>query len=221
MMATDRTAAPDGPTDLASGASGMTQAERRARAERRMLRAAVGLIAEKGLAGLTLNEIGEAAGYSRGLAAHYFGRRDDMLQAVVRHISGRFTRSLPRDPAGAGTLGLEPLIGICAYYLDSVARDPVTMRALLVILTEATTRPELFPEIVELNRRSAAAFAMHVEAGQRRGEVSPDLDPMEEGLLVLGQIRGTVALWLADPDVPDVAPLKDALGRSLRRRLAP
>ncbi|MEC9345449.1 MAG: TetR/AcrR family transcriptional regulator [Pseudomonadota bacterium] len=200
----------------------MTQAERRERAEKRMLRAAVGLIAEKGLAGLTLNEIGEAAGYSRGLAAHYFGRRDDMLQAVVRHISGRFTRSVPRKhPAGGdGNLGLEPLIRICEYYLESVARDPVTMRALLVILTEATMRPEVFPDIVELNRSSVAAFARHIEAGQTRGEIRKDVDATGEALLVLGQIRGTVALWLADPAVPDVGPVKQAMRDSFVRRLS-
>ena len=52
-----------------------------------MLRAAVTLIAEKGIAGLTLNDVGEAAGYSRGLPAHYFGTRDQLAGAVARHMT--------------------------------------------------------------------------------------------------------------------------------------
>ena len=47
-----------------------TQAERTALSDARMLDAAVSLICERGTAGMTLKEVGERAGYSRGLASY-------------------------------------------------------------------------------------------------------------------------------------------------------
>ncbi|MFZ4685441.1 MAG: TetR family transcriptional regulator, partial [Hyphomonadaceae bacterium] len=58
-----------------------TQAARRETAERAILEAAKRIVAERGLDELTLNEAGEAAGYSRALPAHYFGTRSAMLGA--------------------------------------------------------------------------------------------------------------------------------------------
>ena len=63
-----------------------TQAERTALSDRRMLEAAIRLIIERGTAGTTLREIGERAGYSRGLASYRFGNkvRGERLQVEAR-----------------------------------------------------------------------------------------------------------------------------------------
>jgi AcrR family transcriptional regulator len=63
-----------------------TQEERREEAEQRILDAATRLIADKGLDGFTLADVGEAAGFSRGLPAHYFKSKDGLLAAVVRRL---------------------------------------------------------------------------------------------------------------------------------------
>ena len=49
-----------------------TQEERREEAERRILEAATRIIGKTGVETFTLADVGEAAGYSRGLPAHYF-----------------------------------------------------------------------------------------------------------------------------------------------------
>ena len=56
-----------------AGPSPRTQSDRRDTAEARILDAALRIVAERGTDGMTLAEVGEAAGYSRGLPAHYFG----------------------------------------------------------------------------------------------------------------------------------------------------
>ena len=50
-----------------------SHAERREEAERRLLEAAMEIVAKRGTVRMTLAEVGEAAGYSRGLPAHRFG----------------------------------------------------------------------------------------------------------------------------------------------------
>ena len=59
------------------------QAERRAESDRRMMRAALKLIAEKGSSGISMAQIGLEAGYSRGLPAERFGNKVALLEAVV------------------------------------------------------------------------------------------------------------------------------------------
>ena len=49
------------------------QAERSAQSDKKMFEAAIELINERGTAKTTLKDIGEHAGYSRGLASYRFG----------------------------------------------------------------------------------------------------------------------------------------------------
>ena len=63
-----------------------TQAERRAEAESRVLSAAAEIVAEKGVDGLTLAEAGERAGYSRGLAGHYYRSKDELHAAMAEAL---------------------------------------------------------------------------------------------------------------------------------------
>ena len=82
-------------------------AERREEAEERMLQAAVTIVAERGLENLTLAECGEAAGYSRGLAAHYFGSKDGLIKEIGAHIVNDYTRRQRTDrPNRIGLPGL-------------------------------------------------------------------------------------------------------------------
>lgn len=196
-----------------------TQAERRAEAERRMLQAAVRILAEKGFAALTLNEVGEAAGYSRGLPAHYFGRKDELLSAVGRYIVSRFSKGLRRPRNEPPLQGLAAILRTADYYLASVGQDPVTMRALLVILTETTSHPDLFPALVELNRASVDGFAEQIRIGQQQGEIGQEIDPDSHAVLILGQLRGIVTQWLIDRSAVDLDRVRASVALSFRRSL--
>src|ERR1700686_4510174 len=50
---------------------------------RRIVQAAAELVAEKGAAGMSLDDVGERARASRGQLYHYFDDRDDLMRAVV------------------------------------------------------------------------------------------------------------------------------------------
>src|SRR2546426_956769 len=63
-----------------------TQARRRDEAERKILVAAEEIVAEFGFDRLTLAQVGERAGCSRGLPSHYFPTKDDLLSALGRYI---------------------------------------------------------------------------------------------------------------------------------------
>jgi len=157
---------------------GRTQAQRRAEAERRILQAAITIIAERGIDQLTLAEAGEVAGYSRALPAHYFGSREALLVAVANHLVDSYRRRMHAGPplAGAGR-GLEGLIAAIATYLDDNPQSLTRLRAFHEVLNAALNRPSIAPFIAQLDRESADGFARNIRSAIRRGEIRPDVDP--------------------------------------------
>lgn len=75
-----------------------SQAERRAESDRRMMLAALKLIAEKGSTGISMAEVGLAAGYSSGLPAARYGSKLAMLEAVVDFSENGCLRPCSKRP---------------------------------------------------------------------------------------------------------------------------
>jgi AcrR family transcriptional regulator len=196
-----------------------SQADRRDEAEQRLLAAAVRLVGERGLERITLAEIGEAAGYSRGLPAHYFGGRSGMVVSLVEHIIKGFGRALVRtehhDP------GLERLLGIVAFYFEQAGRDPIGSRALVVLLGEGLSNELVADRLAELNARSAGAFEVNLTAAVAAGDVRADIDVKAQALLILATLRGVVGQWLLAPDEIDLPAVSAEFIASLKRSLAP
>jgi len=63
-----------------------TQAERSEDMRRRILDAAVDLLAQKGYAGFRTADVAEVAGVSRGAQTHHFPSKDELVVAVVEHV---------------------------------------------------------------------------------------------------------------------------------------
>src|SRR5579859_7195148 len=61
----------------------LTQPQRRAAAERRVLDATARLIAQGGSSMLTLADVGREAGYSRGIVTHHFGTKEALLARLA------------------------------------------------------------------------------------------------------------------------------------------
>jgi AcrR family transcriptional regulator len=195
-----------------------SQTERRDEAEQRLFSAAVALIAEHGLERLTLAEVGMAAGYSRGLPAHYFGSKAGLIVTLAERLVEDFGRALER--VERHELGLARLLGTVRFYLDSAMREPVGAQALYVLLSEAVSNPLIRDQIARLNARSARAFEVNLVAAIQAGEVRADIDAAAQATLILGALRGAVSLWLLSPDGVDLSRARDALVASLERSLA-
>lgn len=183
-----------------------------------MLEAAVRIVAERGLEELTLAECGEAAGYSRGLAAHYFGSRDGLLTAIANHIVEDYSRRL-RSGGGRHT-GLEGLLDSVAFYIASGRSNVTVLRAFHAVLGSALKQAPSSNAIAVLNRNSIAAFAGLIRRGIERGEIRSNVDASAQASLIVAALRGIMTQWLLDPEHIDL----DAIGReyidALRRGLS-
>ncbi|SDF91922.1 TetR/AcrR family transcriptional regulator [Klenkia brasiliensis] len=161
-----------------------TQQQRRAETGRRVLDAAVALIAEKGSRAVTLAEVGEAAGYSRGIVHAHFGSREQLLAAVVRDAQ-RFD-----VPEAAGS-GLDRLAALVRAYLANLAlRGPAIGAFLLMWAESRASDPVLGPLFAERDRSFRADLAAVVRAGVADGSVRADADPEAVAILLLGALRG-------------------------------
>jgi AcrR family transcriptional regulator len=195
-----------------------THAERREEAEKRMLDAAVRIVAERGIDDLTLAECGEAAGYSRGLAAHYFGSKDALIAAIADHIVSNYVQ---RSRSGLrGKNDLEGFLDAVAFYIESGRNRVLELRAFHAVLGAALTHPELARAIADVNRESVQSLASGLEICKKRGTVRADLDPQMQARTILATMRGVMTQWLLDPDGVDLDRLKAELLSSLRRAAA-
>ena len=64
----------------------LTQGERKEISDAAMLQAAIDLIIENGCSDLRLKDVGERAGYSRGLAGYRFGNKAGLMEFVLLQV---------------------------------------------------------------------------------------------------------------------------------------
>jgi AcrR family transcriptional regulator len=215
-------ARPEGDLEGAAPASAetrRTQAERRALSERRLLDAAVRLIAAQGCSRTTLAQIGEKAGYSRGLVTERFGSKQGLVEVLAREIQERFALEA-LGPALEGRTGLRAVLIAADTYLDALERASETVRAYYVLMAESIGLvPEVRPTFVRANRDFRALVERWIEDGIEAGEIRGDVQAGAHAAVVVGALRGIALQWLVDPDGVDLSTVRDELQSSLRKAL--
>ncbi len=192
-----------------------TQQERREQTERKVVAAATALIAEHGSRALTLAEVGEAAGYSRGIVSHHFGSRENLLRAVMRDAQA-FNLPDPGESAGVW------LAATVRAYLKNVTNKRPAARAFLQMWGEAiATDPVLMPLYAEQDARFRRLLADKVREGIRDGSVRADADPEAMAVSLLGLLRGIALQLISTPPPARVKAIIDEAERATRRALRP
>lgn len=195
-----------------------TQAERRAEAESRVLAATAELVAQKGIDGVTLAEAGERAGYSRGLAGHYFRSKDELLAAMAEAIHDEFSQQ--RRERLRGTSGLARLMATLDASFERPAVGMVKMRAYIAVLMGAAHKPALAEAVATFNRESATEFGRLIGSAMEAGEIRPDIDARTQALILSAALRGIMAQWVLDPEGVDLVRIREEFIALVARSLA-
>ena len=197
-----------------------TQAERSATAHRRMLRAAVGLIAQQGYSKTSLAQVGKEAGYSGGLVSHHFGSKEGLLRELVAHLAHRFYRDQV-EPAISGASGFDALDATVDTYLGELRERPERMRALYVLMGEALgPLSEVRDVFADLNRDVRVLVRGWLERGVADGAFRRDLDVDAEAAAIVASVRGIASQWIADPGCIDLDASATCIKRAMRSTLA-
>ena len=196
-----------------------SQGERRADAESRLLIAAKTLLARKGWVGMTLADVGDAAGYSRGLAAHHFGNKAGLLRALTQHINTSFMDAMraapPREP------GLDSILGYISVYLGRTDPNWTNTRTLLLLLAEASLEDsETGTLLAQYNRTMFAYLEQNIRAGVRKGEIQRGTSPEIGAEFIVGALRGMMLQRLLEGRAVDTRQLQKQLLALIKRALA-
>ncbi|WP_435593782.1 TetR/AcrR family transcriptional regulator [Nocardia sp. bgisy118] len=201
-----------------------TQQERTAQAEQALLDAAETLFAQRGVDQTSLADVGQLAGYSRGLASHHFGSKAALVDRLAQRIQERFvTEAIDvADIEGTDADAVEILAGLVEDYLKAIVRHSQTGRAFFVmwgaaIPSEATMRPVFATDDARF-RLGAEAL---LRAGQANGTVDGDIDPVATAVAVIGMVRGVAAQHLIAPDAFDLNAAAEACRQFVRKSLTP
>ncbi|MCK1513220.1 TetR/AcrR family transcriptional regulator [Bradyrhizobium sp. 190] len=185
-----------------------TQEERRSESEERLLAAAIDLLSRKGWVGMTLAEIGEAAGYSRGQATHQFGNKAGLLRALVLRLHQSFTEKIQEAPPS--TPGLQAVLGYVRVYFGRTDAEWVNTRANLLLLAETLLEESETLDIVhESSRPIVAWLEENLRIGIAKGEVRPDVDIKLGVEFVVGVLRGLAQQRLAQGRITNLRKNKE------------
>lgn len=178
-----------------------TQEQRRIQAERRLVRAAAELVGEVGPARVTLANVGERAGYSRGLATHHFGSKGAMMQRLVDTVTSQFRDAMfegsePDSPIGQ----LRQLI---AFYFDVVSDLKPVNRARLVLWADAvaTASDDIRPRMVAADREFREEIEKRIRLAVAAGEVGADVAALGLATVIIAMLRGVALQYVLDDQV--------------------
>jgi AcrR family transcriptional regulator len=196
-----------------------TQSERRGEAEQALLAAAARLFARRGIDQTSLADIGEEAGYSRGLVNHHFGSQAVLVERLTADAQRGFVAHLPLADDGRE---IDTLVGIAGVYLDVVRRDTTKSRAFFVMWGAALPVDALLrPVFVSDDALFRDGIAAIVRAGRRNRTIDTEIDAAGFALAFVGLVRGIAAQFLIDPDGVDVAGGREVCERFIRAALTP
>lgn len=181
----------------------LTQAERTARSDAAMFSAAIDLINEHGTRKMTLKEIGERAGYSRGLASYRFGSKDGLLSELLARFNKRWKEHL------AGhldeTQGLDAIrAGIRAQreFFDS---EPRYLGAMYRIWYESLgSDSSVRGALAKQHRIYREDVRGWVLEGIQQGDISETIDVDQFAARYCAFMFGTIYQWLVDAESLDL-----------------
>jgi AcrR family transcriptional regulator len=194
-----------------------TQQERSAESARRLLDAAIELIAEKGFERTTVAEIGERAGYSRSMVRARYGSKEALLESI---FSAELDRRL-MPPTDEELRGLEWVLARVDHVARLLEDERELMLALSVMSLEAgvgitSLRSWYATWFAEYERQ----IAEHLREGQADGGVRAEIDPEDEAAQFVLTGLGSIFRWTLSPDEYDLASAFRAWRERLERGYA-
>lgn len=203
----------DAAPERTGGSGRRTQADRTARAKDALRSAALDLILERGLDKLTLTELGERAGYSRGIVHYHFGSREALLADLVTSI-------IEAVPEGLGGYGVG-LSAVQAVFANEAKRQGAGLR------TEIVARIQLLNEAAgshsaELNELAAAynaairdGFERILQPDAERLLALTSMTPREAAAVFASVVRGLRQQWVVERSTFDITGAMTAFSRFL------
>ena len=197
----------------------MTQAERTALSDQRMFKAAVELINERGTQKTTLKDIGEMAGYSRGLANYRFGSKDGFMQELFHQFDGRWKNHL--ESYIKGKSGIAAVLAAANALRDFLQNESAYMRAMYILWYESLGHEsEIRTSLAEHHRVYRKDATRWISQGIDSGEIDPMINAEQFAVQYCAFIFGIVYQWLVNASAVDLDAVFNEYERNILKLLS-
>ena len=198
-----------GPSPGFGSGGRMSRAQRKEVTRELLLDAAIGVFAEKGYHGASLDDVADAAGFTKGAVYSNFTRKSDLFRALLEREAGR-AAAARQQAIETAPLGLLPDIA------RELARQPGSYPELEVLLVEfwlaAARDPSLRPPLLSTSAAMGEALSEKLPVS----DSSTGLDGHEMGIIFDALLNGLTMHRVLDPDGAQ----PELLGKALRKLLA-
>lgn len=176
----------------------LTQNERTAISDGRMLDVAMALVAERGTQNTTLKDVGEGAGYSRGLASNRFGSKDDLFSELVDIFNKRW-KAETRAFIGTKT-GLDAFSAAIEAAIHYVTDNSDYVRAMFILYYETVASSAVMKErLAEQHEAYRRDVEKYIRQGIESGTIKKTAVPQRVAIQYTSFFFGLVYQWLANP----------------------
>jgi AcrR family transcriptional regulator len=196
----------------------LTQAERTEISDRKMFDTAVALVNEKGPAATSLSEVGVLAGYSRGLASHRFGCKENLFNFVVLRVGDIWLEQLKNATGNrSGFAAIEKAVD---QHYQFCVEAPAHLRAFYTLWFESVNaKSELSDTIQKIHQRrfqDVVNWVLNDGDASEAHKRDADIIAAQFSATVIG----IVYYWLANPEkTKETKRLHDGLKHTMMRLL--
>ncbi|MFD2025445.1 TetR/AcrR family transcriptional regulator [Promicromonospora aerolata] len=179
-----------------------------ARTAREILASATDLLAARGFAQVSLDDVARAAGVTRGAVYHHYGSKAGLFRAVAAQLQSDVAETVATAAQCAGTDARAALRAGCHAFLDAITAAP----AVRVLLVDA---PAVFGW-EQWRQLDAENSVVHLR--EALADVGVDERLLDATTAQLSGAMNEAALWIAQQ--PTAGAARDAAHRVLDRLLA-
>jgi AcrR family transcriptional regulator len=185
-------------TETLLGKKRLTREESRAQTRDRLQDAAYEIVVRNGIEEASIEDIAEAAGFSRGAFYSNFESKEELLCALLERETERWQEEL-RTIMGQATSAHELIQKARAYYVHLGVNSQRCTFALAVRLY-AMRHPSVLPHVNEMMRKDQAKVVHQVQAVYAAAGIEPPCSPeiIAFGLMAIAQ--GLALTQVSDPD---------------------
>ena len=195
------------------------QAERTAQSDARMVEAAVRLIVERGIERTTLQEVGELAGYSRGLAGYRFGSKGGLFGFVVKAIAEEWLKELTRVTQGKA--GIDALVAATDAHYRFCVDAPDHVRAFYILWSESIGPDSDYKDVIAgIHQRRQRDVTEWIRNGIAAGQINSTVNAASVANQFCASIIGIVYQWLVHPGaLAEIEAMHNDLKQTMHLRL--
>jgi AcrR family transcriptional regulator len=205
------------PTPVGRG--GHTQHGEEKREE--LVRAAFGLIAERGFEGLRTRDVAARSGVTVATLHYYFPTKEHLIRGVMAAVVEQFRRPRPTDPDTAAPDPGKELRDVLMLRGRQMQQTPELFTVLLELTTRATRDPVVKAIMHESEAEWREHISSHLRAGVEKSVFRSDLDVQAAAVVLEALSRGRAMLTMVSPDALADERINAEIGRWLTGKSEP